>query len=97
MGIETEYDDNGVPVRVSQTAGERSAQQFTLNLGTQSLSVITRSAFVSGLSLALCVVCAGVCWWAITENRVMIANYTRVQEQNDVMKQRLTKLENPHE
>lgn len=74
--METEYDDQ---YNVHQQAGPRSAQQLTINFGLQALSVITRASFVCGMSLALCVVCAGIAWWAITENRVTQSKLDRIE------------------
>lgn len=94
MGIETEYDDDFVPpVTQTQTAGDRSAQQLTVNIGMRSLSVMTRSAFVSGVCAALCVVCTGICWWAITENRVTQERLQTLSVQHATFEPRLATLE----
>ncbi len=77
MGTETEYDDPDPPV-VCQTAGYRSAQRLEINLGERSLSMVARASFVSGICAAICVFCAGVAWWSITEHRVTQSKYDSI-------------------
>lgn len=64
--METEYD---YPV-AAQVAGERSNQRIEIHLGERAMAMISRHSFIAGVCCAICVFCAGVAWWSITEHRV---------------------------
>jgi hypothetical protein len=42
-------------------------------------SLIVNCALVCGICVALAVVCAGIAWWAITENRVTQSKYENLK------------------
>ena len=84
------------PPFVHNETGERGATVIQVDTGKHA-NLIANCAIVCGACVALAVVCAGICWWAITENRVTIANYTRINEQNKALEVRIAKLETSHE
>lgn len=75
--METEYDED--PIVASQTAGDRSAQQFTINLGERSIATVSRASFVAGACGMLCIVCAGIAWWSITTSMVILNHQTKIE------------------
>ena len=73
--VETEYDD--IP-SISQRNDGRANQAIIIDTGKHA-ALITNCAIVCGICMALAVVCAGICWWTITEYRIVLNHYMELE------------------
>ena len=66
------------PPYVHNETGERGATVISVDTGKHA-NIMTMCALVCGICVALAVVCAGICWWAITEHRVVLNHYMQLE------------------